>query len=630
MDGSWCPEITGPSDPSTDINLLESRALLNALVSFRSQLSNSRVDVHIDNKVLKSALDDDGCRNSAINEVVKEIYSYSRDQNFSIQTFYVPSSHNPADEPSWKCSDLDCMLSIGAWLSLELMFGPHSFDLMSLDSNCQKDVYGNLLPHYAPWVTPVFWRSAGINVYANPLPAGHNIYVFPPFILLGPLLRYVIDQEFHGAFTLIVPDIRPRPFWWATIQAFSVDRFLLGKKGSGSVLLFPSQHSQEWLALLCSGTSGRSDVSASKYFCLTVPSISRFQDLGKLPGDVPHVYTLMTLMPTFERLVHGSRTCLKKFVVPAKTIDHAEIAKRFQEFNDVFKAKPYQRQKSAFEQELLDFLASLSPPRDVSSRTSDDIIKFLISKDKSGKTVLHSRSCSEFHCNCPARLAAGSVDSLLGKLRAIFNNLGRLHDSNPVAHARVKEYLKFIREEQAGKAIVSSQAIRLFFVKFSKLISFLRRSIEAGAHLSVVNKYILMRDATFFVVDFFIGDRASDLGRQLANQVFRLKDRKGFLLKFTLTKTFRGGTSCPFVLEPSTNNEVCPVSLIEYYLSVCHFLSIELAGGYMFRTTDHRKVVSSRPFLGSAVNNRLRKHLTGAKIDCGEPPTALGWHIPLI
>ena len=40
----------------------------------------------------------------------------------------------------------------------------------------------------------------------------------------------------------------------------------------------------------------------------------------------------------------------------------------------------------------------------------------------------------------------------------------------------------------------------------------------------------------------------------------------------------------------------------------------------MLRTTDRRKVVSSRPFLGSAVNNCLRKHLTGAKIDCGETP----------
>jgi len=221
--------------------------------------------------------------------------------------------------------------------------------------------------------------------------------------------------------------------------------------------------------------------------------------------------------------------------VPTKTVDHAEIAKRFQEFTDVFKGKPYQRQKSALELQLLDFLATLSRPKDVSSCTSDDIIRFLISKDKSGKTVLHSQSCSKVHCNCPTRLAAGSVDSLLGKLRAIFNNLGRLHDSNPVAHTRVREYLKCVREEEAGKAIVPLQAVPLFFVEFSKLICFLRRSVEASAHPSVVNKYILGRDATF-------------------------------------------------------------------------------------RTTDRRKVVSSRPFLGSAVNNRLRKHLTEAKIDCGETP----------
>ena len=172
---------------------------------------------------------------------------------------------------------------------------------MSLDSNCQKDNNGNPLPHYTPWASP---GSAGVNVFANPLPAGHNIYVFPPFVLLGPLFRYVVDQELRGAFTLIVPDIRPRPFWWATIQAFSVDRFLLGKKGSSSVLLFPSQHSQNGSPVLCSGTSGRSGVSASEnIFCLTVLLIPRFQDLGKLPDDVPLVYTLMTLTPTFVRPV---------------------------------------------------------------------------------------------------------------------------------------------------------------------------------------------------------------------------------------------------------------------------------------------------------------------------------------
>lgn len=120
------------------------------------------------------------------------------------------------------------------------------------------------------------------------------------------------------------------------------------------------------------------------------------------------------------------------------------------------------------------------------------------------------------------------MDSLLGKLRAIFNNIGRLHDSNPVAHPWVKEYLKFIREEQASRAIVPSQAIPLFFAKFTKLIKFLRFSIESTAQLFMIHKYSLVRDAVFFIVNFFTGDRASDLAQLLTNQVFRLKDRKGF------------------------------------------------------------------------------------------------------
>ena len=241
----WVSRDYWPSESVTDVNLLESRALLNALTSFKGQLSNSRVDVYVDNKVLKSALDNDGCRNSEVNEVIKGIRRCSRDQNFSIQTLYVPSKSNPADEPSRKHSDLDCMLSPEAWLCVERFFGPHSFDLMSLDSNCQRNKNGTPLPHYTPWSTP---GSAGVNVFSNPLPSGHNIYVFPPFVLIGPFLCYVIDQEFHGAFSLIAPDIRPRPFWWATVQAFVVDRFLLGKKGSSSVLLFPSRHSQEWVS----------------------------------------------------------------------------------------------------------------------------------------------------------------------------------------------------------------------------------------------------------------------------------------------------------------------------------------------------------------------------------------------
>ena len=74
-----------------------------------------------------------------------------------------------------------------------------------------------------------------------------------------------------------------------------------------------------------------------------------------------------------------------------------------------------------------------------------------------------------------------------------------------------------------------------FIVKLSKLVSFLRCSIENSAYLSVIYKYISVREAVFFAVNYFTGDRASDLGLLLTNQVFRSKGRKGFLLSLTLT-----------------------------------------------------------------------------------------------
>ena len=111
------------------------------------------------------------------------------------------------------------------------------------------------------------------------------------------------------------------------------------------------------------------------------------------------------------------------------------------------------------------------PPRTVTSCTTAH--KCLISKDRSGRTVVHSISCSKRDCSSPKRLAAGSVDSSVGRLRTIFNKLGCTNDSNPVANPLVKDYLKFVKEEQAGLVITPSQAVPLFFGKLQRLISHL-------------------------------------------------------------------------------------------------------------------------------------------------------------
>lgn len=130
--------------------------------------------------------------------------------------------------------------------------------------------------------------------------------------------------------------------------------------------------------------------------------------------------------------------------------------------------------------------------------------------------MVHAPACSRVMCQCPRRLAAGTIDAVLGKLRSIFNGLGRLDQANPIVHPRIKEYLKFVRYEQAGVAVTPSEAVPFFFVKFQKLVAYLREKIINSQSLSRIKKYVLVRDATFFVVDFFTGNRASDLGRLLA------------------------------------------------------------------------------------------------------------------
>lgn len=183
----------------------------------------------------------------------------------------------------------------------------------------------------------------------------------------------------------------------------------------------------------------------------------------------------------FDRLVVGTSTGVPVTPVIQPCLDMSAFNGRFAAFKSSSSSKPYQNQKSSLERQLSSFLASLSSPKSMSSASSEDIVKFLISKDKTGRTLVHTQTCDRNVCKCPCRLAAGSVDSLIGKLRAIYNRLGRFGHANPVFHSLIKEYLKFTREEKAGLAVVPRQAVPLFFTKFKSLIGYLRKKIAASA-----------------------------------------------------------------------------------------------------------------------------------------------------
>ena len=56
---------------STDIAVKESYGLLYTIRAFQAQLQNCRVDAHVDNSTLYFVWDGQGCRNQAVNKIVK-------------------------------------------------------------------------------------------------------------------------------------------------------------------------------------------------------------------------------------------------------------------------------------------------------------------------------------------------------------------------------------------------------------------------------------------------------------------------------------------------------------------------------------------------------------------------------
>ena len=159
---------------------------------------------------------------------------------------YIPSEENPADKPSRKLSPADCKLSFELWTILQEHpdFGGssgHSVDLMALDSNAQAGKDGRPLPHFTPYPTP---GSSGIDIFAQDLRSTSstglaNPYVFPPIILIGPVLSLI--QENSLSCTMVVPDVRPRRYWWPILKRISRASLLLASKGQQNAIYPLSQ-----------------------------------------------------------------------------------------------------------------------------------------------------------------------------------------------------------------------------------------------------------------------------------------------------------------------------------------------------------------------------------------------------
>ena len=301
-------------------------------------------------------------------------------------------------------------------------------------------------------------------------------------------------------------------------------------------------------------------------------------------------------------------------------IDLEKLEARIKDLDSARASTAYQRQKSQLEAEFSGFLynharACFPPHR---GTLSD-----FWSGNGKGKTMVHKDSCQFFGlqgkqtCNCPTRLSAGTVDSLIGKLRSIFNALGRTSDrddrfgsGNPASHLCVKQYLKSIQSEQSQARVSPKQATPVFFDKYKKLVYHLRQLL-LGNNISPSERYIYALDLAFFSLDFVSGDRASDLGRINTVDVLKHPDGSSLLFHQRVSKTLRGKTSRAFAVKQTDNPAICPVRNLQFFVELCNSMRLDLSAGFLFR-------VINGPLLASTVQARLVKYLSSLEINDDE------------
>ena len=128
----------------------------------------------------------------------------------------------------------------------------------------------------------------------------------------------------------------------------------------------------------------------------------------------------------------------------------------------------------------------------------------------------------------------------------------------------------------------------------------------------------MARDLAFFSLDFFSGDRGSDLRRVKSSDVLSLEDGEGFLVNQAFGKTLRGNAKNVFGVKPVPSSPYCRVKNLTFYVSLAGKMSVDLKSGYLFRISSHKGNIVDAPFAGSAVSNRLKGYLNYLSLDDGE------------
>ncbi|EOX92850.1 Pleckstrin domain-containing family N member 1 [Theobroma cacao] len=180
--------------------------------------------------------------------------------------------------------------------------------------------------------------------------------------------------------------------------------------------------------------------------------------LHSLPSPIPFTSTFNppNLLPY---LAKESLICIDQNEMSSERgKDVAEGSSRIPGDHQQQPATPsrYESQKRRDWNTFGQYLKNQRPPVPLSQCNCNHVLDFLRYLDQFGKTKVHLQGCMFYGqpeppapCTCPLRQAWGSLDALIGRLRAAYEENGGSPETNPFASGAIRVYLREVRECQA-------------------------------------------------------------------------------------------------------------------------------------------------------------------------------------
>ena len=196
------------------INLLELKAAFLALQVFAAQRNNIHILLRIDNTTAIAYINKRGGTHSQqLSDLAIEVWEWCIARKITILAEHIPGRENKeADKESRKGADpSDWMIQPEVFQEIDKKWGPLDIDLFAARHNTQlRRFFSYRLDPMAEAVDALNQKWTEMTPYA-----------FPPFILLGRVLRKIrMDQVRHA---VVIAPVWPNQHWYPLLLETMVD-----------------------------------------------------------------------------------------------------------------------------------------------------------------------------------------------------------------------------------------------------------------------------------------------------------------------------------------------------------------------------------------------------------------------